>query len=287
MILVTGANGHLGKAVIEFLLKKGTQPSQVTGLVRDPAKAEDLGAKGIELRKGDYYDRVSLDGAFRDTDILLLVSSGSLSDRYSQHVNAIDAAVKNGVKHVVYTSALGASMETRFKPSVDHFKTEEYLIKSGLSYTVFRNAFYYEVLPMMWADAMTSGNWFYPAGNAKANFAARLDMAEAIANVLSVPGEHAGKIYEITSSESKNFQELADTVGKFAGRKIQYTPISLADFEDGIRKAGVPEAYIPLMVSIADALGAGEMDVTDNSLEKILKRKPAALGDYLPGMLGK
>jgi len=51
MILITGANGHLGKAIIEFLLKK-IKPEQIAALVRDPQKAEDLYAKGYRYKTG-------------------------------------------------------------------------------------------------------------------------------------------------------------------------------------------------------------------------------------------
>ena len=53
MILITGATGHLGKATIDFLLKKGISANNIAALVRDEAKAADLKALGITLRKGD------------------------------------------------------------------------------------------------------------------------------------------------------------------------------------------------------------------------------------------
>ena len=104
MILITGATGHLGKATIDFLLKKGVSATNIVALVRDEAKAADLKALGVGLRKGDYNDAASLETAFQGIDKLLLVSSSDINDRTAQHLNAVNAAKKAGVKHIIYTS---------------------------------------------------------------------------------------------------------------------------------------------------------------------------------------
>ena len=147
MILVTCATGHLGKATIDFLLKK-VPAGSVAALVRDLSKAEELKSQGITLRMGDYSDPASLASAFRGVETLLLISSGTLEGRVQQHINAIDAAKANGVKHIIYTSVLRSNPDTKFTVGVDHYHTEEYLKKSGIAYTFFRNTFYTEVLPM-------------------------------------------------------------------------------------------------------------------------------------------
>ncbi len=276
MILVTAATGHLGKGVIDFLLK-AVPAHQIVALVRDSAKAEELTAKGIAIRKGDYFDAASLVKAFDGIDTLLLISSGSLENRVGQHVNAINAAKEAGVKHLVYTSALKTSYQTKFIPSVDHIRTEEYLKSSGISYTIFRNTFYAEVVPMLVGNALETGQWPYPAGESKANFVLRADIAEALANVLMAPEKHLNQTYEITSAKSYSFAELAEQLSDVTGKTITYTAISTESFKAGLVQAGVPEAFIPMSVSISEALKDGEMDVTDAALEQLLGRKPTAL----------
>jgi uncharacterized protein YbjT (DUF2867 family) len=61
-ILVTGATGIVGKSTVEHLLKKGVPASQIIGLSRKKENLEDLAAKGVEIREGDYidYNRVEL-----------------------------------------------------------------------------------------------------------------------------------------------------------------------------------------------------------------------------------
>lgn len=106
MILITGATGNYGKATIDFLLKKGIQANSISALVRNEAKAEDLKAKGINLRIGDYDNYASLVKAFKGVDKLLLVSGSDVADRTKQHENAVNAAKEAGVRHIFYTSLL-------------------------------------------------------------------------------------------------------------------------------------------------------------------------------------
>lgn len=285
MILITGANGHLGTATIDFLLKKNTPASNITALVRDEAKGAALAAKGIALRTGDYFDAGSLAAAFAGIDTLVFVS-GSIENRLTQHQNVVNAAKAAGVKHIIYTSVLKAADNLKFFPGIDHFHTEAMLKKSGISYTVFRNTYYVEVLPMLLGGAMESGQWYYAAGDAKVNFASRLDMAEAIANVTINLSQHANKIYEITSGQSYSFPEIATVLSKVAGKTVSYIPIPLDALKEGMKQAGVPELHIPMYASIAEGIAAGEMDATDSSLEKLLQRKPADLKEYLPKVLG-
>lgn len=287
MILVTAATGHLGTATINYLLQKNIPASQIAGLVRDEKKATGLSAKGISLRKGDYHDAASLQTAFKGIDTLVFISSGSIDDRVAQHKNVVDAAKANGVQHIIYTSVLKASETLKFLPAIDHYHTENFLKESGIAYTIFRNTFYIEVLPMILGGALENGQWYYAAGNARANFAARTDMAEALANVAAAPATHANKIYEIAGRQSYTFHEIADVISQVTGKTIMYIPIPVEALKEGMKQAGVPEAYIPMYASIAEGISVGDLDSQDAALEKLLQRKPVDLKDYLPKVLSK
>jgi NAD(P)H dehydrogenase (quinone) len=286
MILVTAATGHLGTATINYLLKKNVPASQIASLVRDEKKATGLSVKGIALRKGDYFDAASLQKAFEGIDTLVFISSGSIEDRVNQHRNVVNAAKASGVKHILYTSVLKASETLKFIPAIDHYHTETFLKESGIPYTIFRNTFYIETLPMFLGGALQSGQWYYAAGNAKANFAARADMAEALANVAAAPAPHANKIYEITGSQSYSFHEIAGVISKAIGKTVSYIPVPLEALKEGMKQAGVPEAHISMYASIAEGISVGDLDEVDGSLEKLLERKPVGLNEYLPKLLG-
>lgn len=280
MILVTGATGHLGSATIDFLLET-TPSTQIAALVRDVAKAGNLAEKGVEVRQGDYSDADSLSKAFEGIDTLLLISSSSMENRLLQHTNAIEAAKKAGVKYVVYTSVVKPSYETKFLPGLDHIKTEEYLKASGLNYVVFRNTFYAEVLPMLLGNALETGDWYYPVGDAKINLVARFDIAEGLAKVLVAPEKHLNQVYEITSSESLSFTQIAALLTEAKGQTITYTSIPTEAFVGGLQQANLPEPVIAMIVGIAEAIKDGELSTTDAALENILGRKTTPLKSFI------
>jgi NAD(P)H dehydrogenase (quinone) len=285
MILVTAATGHLGSATIDFLLKKNTPASQIVGLVRDTQKAQGLLQKGIAVRQGDYFDYASLEGAFQGIDTLVFISSGTIDNRVEQHTNVLHAAKAADVKHIIYTSALKTNPDMKFEVGVDHYHTEVAIKQSGLAYTILRNTFYTDILPAFMGPALQTGQWYYAAGNAKANFASRTDMAEALANVALQPSQHVNVLYEITSAHAYTFNEIAEVVNKATGKTFNYIPIPLAALKEGMKQAGLSEHDVHMYAGVADAIGAGEFDVTDPSLEKILQRKPVDLKDYLPQLL--
>jgi NAD(P)H dehydrogenase (quinone) len=284
MILVTGATGHLGKTVLDFLLKQ-LPANALSALVRDPAKGADLAAKGIALRQGDYTDVAALTQAFKGVDTLLFVSSGTIQHRVAQHKNVVEAAKANGVKHIVYTSVVHAAEDLKFLPAPDHYYTEEMLKQSGIAYTFFRNAFYAEVLPMLLGNALADGQWHYAGAEARVSFVSRVDIAGALANVVINPAAHANKIYEITSSNAYTLHEVAAIVSRVIGKQITYTPVSVEVLKNGMKQAGVPDMYIPMMASIAESITAGELGFVDPALENLLKRKPVDLAECLPDIL--
>ena len=280
MILITGANGHLGGATIDFLLKKNPN-AKIKALVRSEEKGKDLKAKGVEIAISDYLNYDSLVSAMKGVETMLLISSSTMGDRHAQHANAIKAAKEKGVKHIVYTSVLKANPNSKFSAGIDHYKTEEDIKNSGMSYTIMRNTYYADFLPNIIGNAVESGAIYYSAGNAKVNFALRSEMAEANAVVLANPTAHQNKIYEITSASKYTFDEIAGILSDITGKQIKYVDIPVEVLKENIIKFGMPKEVADLMGSIAESMKAGEFDFIDSTLEKLIGRKPTDLKDFL------
>ena len=139
-ILVTGASGNIGRLTLQHLLKR-VPASDLVGLVRDPAKATDLAAAGIEIRQGDYFDYDGLVRAFEGIAKVMLVSATAFTDRNTQHQNVISAARQAGVKHIVYMPIIREAESAFTLPDIteqDRF-VEEQLKASGLTYTLVRH----------------------------------------------------------------------------------------------------------------------------------------------------
>lgn len=286
MILITGANGHLGGATIDFLLKKNPN-AKIKALVRSEEKGKDLKAKGVEIAIGDYLNYDSLVSAMKGVETMLLISSSTMGDRHAQHANAIKAAKENGVKHIVYTSVLKANPNSKFSAGIDHYKTEEDIKNSGISYTIMRNTYYADFLPNIIGNAVESGAIYYSAGNAKVNFALRSEMAEANAIVLANPTAHKNKIYEITSASKYTFDEIAGILSEITGKQIKYVDIPVEVLKENIIKFGMPKEVADLMGSIAESMKAGEFDFIDPTLEKLIGRKPTDLKYFLKNVYSK
>ena len=122
-ILVTGANGQLGRLVIERLIQR-VPTSQVIASVRSVDTAQNLAALGVDVRAADYDNPASLDAAFAGVDRLLLISSNAMGRRVSQHGHVIDAARQAGVSLIAYTSVLHADTSS-LGLAAEHLATEK------------------------------------------------------------------------------------------------------------------------------------------------------------------
>lgn len=272
MILVTGANGHLGSQTIGHLLQKNPD-ANIAGLVRSEEKGKDLKEKGIDIRIGDYFDTDSLENAFEDVDLLVFISSGTLENRMDQHKNVVEAAKKKGVSHIFYTSVVKA--EERLSPlTFDHEETEKLIKESAITYTYCRNTIYLEFFPMFWGDALQTGTWVFPGGGHKQNFALRSEMAEALASALVEHENHKDQVLNFASTDAFTFEKFAEAMSDAAGKDITYQDISTDDFTDQLKEAGVPEEQVMMTAVTASLFENGGTELTTNHLKDLLGREP-------------
>jgi NAD(P)H dehydrogenase (quinone) len=281
-ILVTGATGGLGKAVVENLLKT-VSPGDTAVLVRDPAKAADLQAQGVAVQQGDYNDYASLVAAFQGIDKLFLVSSNDVPNRVPQHTNAVNAAKEAGVKHVVYTSfqrkTEDGSSAAAFVAEA-HLATEKLLKESGLTYTVLKNALYLDVLPLFMGPVLNTNTIYLPAGEGKVPYASRADMGAAGAAVLIGTG-HENQAYDISNDTSYSFHDIAKILSDLSGKTIQYVSPDAEAFGTALTAAGVPAGAIEMTAGFCVAIEQGEFDFPSTDLEKLLGRKPETAEQFL------
>ncbi|RKR08939.1 NAD(P)H dehydrogenase (quinone) [Flavobacterium sp. 90] len=281
MILVTGASGNLGSWVIENLLKQ-VPAHTISVLQRNSKKAASFQQKGITVHIGDYGDKESIINALRDVTKLLLISSSG-PNALSEHKNVIDAARESGVKHIYYT---GGALNQKVKESKlgsladSYITTENYIIESGLTYTVFQNGLYAETIPYFVGDQVLENGIYFPAGQGKASFAKREEMGEAIANVLASEG-HENKIYITTGLPSHSFSEIAQMLSVLSGKPVAYYSPESGEFESQLREHGVSEDDIWVSSLFAAVIKNQEFDISRSHLAELLGRKPADLKTYL------
>jgi NAD(P)H dehydrogenase (quinone) len=276
MLLVTGATGHLGSAVLSQLLKK-TKASEISVLARDENKADVLKTKGIDVRIGSYDDTSSLDQAMRGIDKLLLIS-GNGPNRLQQHKNVVIAAKKAGISHIVYTSISIKNMKTAaIRPIMESISlTDDFIQESGLKYTLLRNTLYTGGTPLFGGERIIKTGIFLPTGDGKVPFALRREMGEAAANVLLQNG-HENKTYEITGSELYSYQDVARELSDLSGQTVTYTAADPAVFATKIKEFGLPEIVNHIVAGFSEDVKNHQFEKVTKDLENLLGRKPTAL----------
>ena len=290
-VLITGATGQLGKSTINFLLEKGVAANQISALARDEAKAAELKSKGVDVKIGNYDDFDSLRSAMQGVETLLLISSSEMTkSRAVQHINAIKAAKESGVKHIIYTGF----MRTHDDPksplwfiTEDLVKTEKYLKESGITYTLFANAFYLDMLmDFVGEQVLETKTIFVPAGDGKINFVLRNEIAEALANVLTTGG-HENKTYNIGIEQPVSFGEVAKWISEITGVSINYVSPEPEVYQQTLMQHGVPEDYARMFTAFAVAFAADTMNISTTDLTKLLGRKPTTVKEYLSSKFKK
>lgn len=283
-ILITGATGQLGKTVVSELLQRG-HTDTLSVLVRDPQKAEDLKATGVTIIKGDYTDYVSLVAAFNGVDKLFFVSSSDLvMSRFAQHQNVVKAAVEAGVGHIVYTSAQrksedGTSPIARLANA--HWQTDTLIKETGLTYTLLKHGLYTDILPVFLGDkVIDTGTIFLPAGEGRAAYVSRHDLAVAGASVLATAG-HENKTYELGGPVSYSFHDIANMLSALSGKTVRYVAPSPEVFARQLKSYNVPDDAIQRATSFCGAIAQGEFDFPATDLETILGRKPQTVKAFL------
>jgi len=286
MIIVTGATGKLGQAIVERLLKK--LPSDQVGVsVRDPEKAYALQEQGVRVRKGEFGDRESLRQAFEGASQVLIISSNSAGESAVQHHrNAIEAAKAAGARRILYTSHMGANPASPFAPMRDHAATEEILKTSGIAFTSLRNGFYSESGLMLLGDAFKTGKIIAPE-DGPVSWTTHADLAEAAVIALTNDGRLDGLTPPLTASEALDLEAIAQVASKLAGREITRVTVTDEEYRTTMISRGLPEMRADLLVGLFVASRKGEFAAVDSTLESLLGRPPMSMRGLIESRLSK
>ena len=282
-LLVTGAAGHLGRRVIANLLESGkVAASQIVAATRRPGELADIAALGASVRLADFDDAASLASAFAGVTRLLLISTDAVDRpgrRLSQHKNAIAAAAKAGVRHIIYTSMPNPETSpVTFAP--DHLGTEQALAASGLGWTVLRNAWYQENLLGALPSALASGQWYSAAGEGRIAHVSREDCARVAAAVLIAPPA-GNTTFTLTGAKALTTREIAALASEVAGKPIAVVDVAPEQLAGGMKGAGVPDAFIPMLVSFDANTSAGNIAMVTDAVKQLSGKEPRSLDDFL------
>lgn len=282
-ILVTGAGGQLGALVIDELLTL-RQPSEATKLVagtRNPSDLAHLAARGVDVRRLDFDDATSLDAAFMGVTRLLLISTNVFGPpRRRQHLAAIDAAKRAGVRHVTYTSMPNPDASSLVPFAPDHRLTEEALERSGMAFTALRNAWYTDNLLQSLPGVLASGRWFGSAGDGRVANVTRADCARVAARVL-LTNNGLEKRYDVTGPELLTTRQIAAIVSDVFETSIEVVDLDDEAYAKLLTDRGFPSPVVGLIVGSDANTRIGKFDVLGDAVERWTSRRPESLRSFL------
>jgi len=278
-IVVTGATGHLGRLIVEALLRNGTPASDVVAAGRNTDNLADLESEGVGVAKIDFNDAASLDAAFAGAETLMLVSASDPGQRFAQHKAAIDAAVRAGVARIVYTSATNA-LESTLILAPDHKATEEYLATAGVPFTVLRNNWYHENYDGTVAQARATGTIVTSTGEGRVASASRADYADAAAVVL-VDDSHNGKVYELSGDTAWDFAEFAAAASAAFGVDVTFESVTPESHTEILTGVGLDAGTAGFVVALDGNIRDGVLGTPTNDLSTLIGRPTTTLAQYL------
>ncbi len=282
-IVVTGATGHLGRHVVESLLRRGVPAGEIVAAGRDITKIKDFEDLGVQVRHIDFEQPETLRAAFEGADKVLLVSSSELGKRVAQHANAIDAAKAAGVGFIAYTSAPKADT-TSLQLAGEHKATEDLVRASGLPFALLRNSWYFEVYTDQLPTTLQHGAILGSTGEGRVSGASRADYADAAAVVLATDG-HEGKVYELGGDDSFTLTDLAAEITKQSGTTVVYNDLPLADYQQALLGFGLPEPVAAIIADVDRGISIGELHITTGDLSRLTGRPTTPLAEAVASAL--
>jgi uncharacterized protein YbjT (DUF2867 family) len=235
MILITGATGTNGTEIIRQLSGTGVK---VRALARNPNKATAVLGPGVEIATGDFGDPASLARAMAGVEKVFLLPPAD-PQQVTLEANVVEAAKAAGVKHLVKLSVVLAAADAPSELLRRHCQAEENIRRSGMPFTFLRPNMFMQEIWRQSGSIKAQGVFYLPLGDTKVSLVDVRDIAECAVFALTQPG-HEGKTYDLTGPEALSFADVAQKLSAVAGHKVNYVPITIAQFKGAFVRSGAP-----------------------------------------------
>ena len=232
-VLITGASGNTGSAIVESLASRDVN---VRIMTRDRRQATRW--PGAEVVVADFDDATALAGALDGVDRAYLVTP-STERAEQQQLRFAEVAVKSGVRHLVKLSQLAANEGSPVRFLRYHAAVERRIRELGVEYTFLRPNLFFQSLLGMAEPIRSQGKLFAPIGQARISLIDVRDIAAVAAEALTEPG-HVGQTYTITGPAAITHGEIAAAIGTATGRDVSFVDAPPEVFADALRNAMPP-----------------------------------------------
>ncbi|WP_327141749.1 SDR family oxidoreductase [Nocardia sp. NBC_01327] len=273
MILVTGATGTVGRAVIDRLRVLGTP---VRALVRRPETA-NLPAD-IDVVRGDLGAPESLAAALDGVDSVFLLSAGPEIPVHDANVAA--AAIRAGVRHLVKLSSGRAGDEAATDPIPAWHRAGEQAVRaSGIDWTMVRPLGFMSNA-LHWAPGIRAVDTVRaPYGQGRIAVVDPEDIAAVAVAALTETG-HAGRIYTLSGPQALAPGEQTGILAEVLGRPLRYEEISAAEAHTALLGFGVAPDMADAIMSLRATALESFTSVVHPSVEEVTGRPPRSFAEW-------
>lgn len=275
MILVTGATGNAGSAVVRSLLDGG---AAVRALVRDRARAAERLGDGVELAVGDFADRDAVRAAVTGVD-RVFVASADGPDKVEHETAVIDAAATAGVDLIVKASTTKAEAGSPLPPFDWNGRIEGHLRRSGVPHVVLQSNFYMTNLLMSADQIREQAMVFAPAGEGRISMIDPRDVGEAAAAVLA-DDDPQTRTHFLTGPEAIGYKDVAAQLSEATGRDVVYVDVPPEDATRALAAAGLPDWLVGHLHGLFGLIRQGALEATSDHVQVLIGRRPRSFADF-------
>jgi uncharacterized protein YbjT (DUF2867 family) len=275
MILVTGATGNVGAAVVAELAANGTP---MRAFVRDEKRARERLGSGVELAQGDFEEKASIARALDGVDAVFL-SSADQPNKVAHETAVIDAARAAGVRKIVKTSTVGAEAGSPLPPFDWHGRIEDHLRASGIPSVVLHSYFYMTNLLASAEPVRQMGKLFAPLGGAKIAMIDPRDTGAVGAAALTTD-TYDGKTLDLSGPESVTYELVAEGLSSATARTIEFVNIPDEAARQTFVQMGLPDWLLAHFDHLFPLLRSGVVAQPTDTVRSVTGREPRSFATW-------
>jgi uncharacterized protein YbjT (DUF2867 family) len=277
-VLITGATGNVGMAVIKSLNKIPHALHIIAGIRDFSTDKEKLADYKMDFVKFDFMDFATYRPALEGCQILFLLRPPQISDTGKYFKPLIEIAKEVGIKHIIFLSVQGVEKST----IIPHHKIEKLIVDSKIPYTFLRPAYFMQnFLGSLHHDLVANKRIFLPAGNAKFTLVDVQDIGDVAAEIIVNLTKHVNKSYELTNNEKLTFKEMAMQLSEGLETEITYKSPNLFTFYWTKRKEKMPFMLIMVMIMLHYLPRFQKEPRNTEGVKNIIGREPITFNQFI------